>query len=162
MWGNRKEGRVLKNWWFWTAVLEKPLESHLDCKEMKPLNSKGQQPWILIGRTDAETEAPILWPPDSKSQLIGKDSDVGKDWRQEEKEMASLTQWTWVWWNSGSWQWIGRPVVLQSTGSQRVWHDWVTEMCSNQSYFPSFPFFLVPSLSLSFSLSFLSLFLSIC
>ena len=86
MWGNHKEGWVLKNWWFWTVMLEKTLESPLDSKEMNPLNSKVNQPWILIGRTDAETEAPILWPPDSKSQLIGKDPDVGKDWRQEEKE----------------------------------------------------------------------------
>ena len=69
-------------------VLEKTLESPLDCKEIKPTNLKGNQPWIFIGRTDAEVEAPVLWPPDAKSQLIGKDSDAGKDWGQEEKGMT--------------------------------------------------------------------------
>ena len=68
-----------------TAMLEKTLESPLDFKEIKPVNPKGNQFWILIGKTDAEAEAPILWPPDAKNQLIGKDSDAGKDWRQEEK-----------------------------------------------------------------------------
>ena len=84
---------------------------------------------MFIGRTDAE--APILWPPDAKSQLIGKDSDAGKDWGQEkgvtEDEMASLTQWTRVWANSGRWWRTGKPSVLQSMGSQRVGHDWATE-----------------------------------
>ena len=80
-----KESWVPKNWCFWTVVLEKTLESPLDCKEIKPVNPKGDQPWILIGRTDAEAETPILWPPDAKNWLIGKDSDARKDWRQEEK-----------------------------------------------------------------------------
>ena len=80
-----KEGWVPKNWCFQTVVLEKILESPLDCKEIKPVNPKENQLWIFIGRTDAETEAPILWPPDLKSQLIGKDPDAGKDWGQEEK-----------------------------------------------------------------------------
>ena len=71
--------------WVWTVVLEKTLESPLDCKEIQPVNLKGSQPWIFIGGTDVEAEAPILWPPDAKSQLIGKDPDAGKDWRQEEK-----------------------------------------------------------------------------
>ena len=70
---------------FWTVVLEKTLESPLDCKDIKPVYPKENQPWIFIGRTDAEAETPILWPPDVKSQLIGKDLDAGKDWRQEEK-----------------------------------------------------------------------------
>ena len=83
---NYKEGCMPKNWCFQTVVLEKTLESPLDCKEIKPVNPKGNQPWIFIGRTDAEAAAPILWPLDAKSQLIGKDPDVGKDWRQEEKE----------------------------------------------------------------------------
>ena len=74
-----------KNWCFWTVVLEKTLESPFNCKEIKPVNPKRNQPWILIGKTDAETEAPILWPLDAKSQLIGIDPDAGKDWRQEEK-----------------------------------------------------------------------------
>ena len=79
-----KEGWVLKNWCFWTVVLEKTLESPSDCKEIQPVNPKGNQPWILLGRTDAE--ASILWPPDAKSRLIRKGPDAGKDWRQEEKE----------------------------------------------------------------------------
>ena len=80
-----KESWTLKNWCFWTVVLEKTLESPLNCKEIKSVNHKGNQSWIFIGRTDAEAEAPILWPPDAKSLLIGKDSDGGKDWRQKEK-----------------------------------------------------------------------------
>ena len=80
---DHKEGWVMKNWYFQIVVLEKTLESSLDSKVIKPVNSKGNQPWMLIGRTDAE--APILWPPDVKSQLVGKDPDAGKDWRQEEK-----------------------------------------------------------------------------
>ena len=82
-----KEGWALKNWWFWFVVLEKTLESPLDCKEIKLVNLKGNQPWIFIGRTDAE--APILWPPDGKSWLIGKGPDAGKNWRQKEKRMAA-------------------------------------------------------------------------
>ena len=82
---DHKEGWVLKNWSFWTVVLEKTLESPLDCKEIKPVHPKGNQSWILIGRTDVEAETSILWPPDAKNWLIGKDPDAGKDWRQEEK-----------------------------------------------------------------------------
>ena len=82
---DHKEGWVLKNWCFWTVVLEKTLESPLDCKEIQPVNPKGNQPWIFIGRTDAEAETPILWPPDEKTWLIGKDPDAGKDWGQKEK-----------------------------------------------------------------------------
>ena len=78
-----KENWAPKNWWFWTVVLEKTLESPLDCKEIQPVNPKGNQSWIFIGRTDAEAETPILWPPDAKNWLIGKDPDAGKDWRQE-------------------------------------------------------------------------------
>ena len=121
-----------KNWCFWTVVLDKTLESPLDSKEIKPVNPKGNQPWIFTERTDAE--APILWPPDTKSQLIGKDPDAGKNWRQEEKgttgwdgRMASPTQWTWVWVGYRNWWWTGRPGVLQSMGSQRVGHNWATE-----------------------------------
>ena len=111
------------------------LNQILDCKEIKPVNRKGNQSQIFVGRTDAEAEAPVLWPPDVKNWLTGKDLDVGKDWRQEEKTttgrhgwMASPTQWTWVWVNSGSWWWAGRPGMLQSMVSQRVGHDWVTEL----------------------------------
>ena len=83
-----KESWALKNWCFWTVVLEKTLESPLDCKEIKPVNPKGNQSWIFTGRTDAEAESPILWPPDAKSWLLGKDPDAGKDWRWEEKGMT--------------------------------------------------------------------------
>ena len=82
---DHKESWVLKNWSIWTVVLEKSLQSALDCKEIKPVNPKGNQPWIFIGRTDSEAETPILWPPEVKSWLIGKDPDAGKDWGQEEK-----------------------------------------------------------------------------
>ena len=81
-----KKAEHRKNWCFWTVVLEKTLESPLDCKEIKPVNPKGNQSWIFIGRTDAETS--ILWPPDAKNWLIGKNLDDGKDWRQEEKGMT--------------------------------------------------------------------------
>ena len=78
-----KESWAPKNWWFWTVVLEKTLESPLDCKETQAVNPKGNQSWIFIGRTDLEAETPILWPPDMKSLLIGKDPDAGKNWRRE-------------------------------------------------------------------------------
>ena len=128
-----KESWVLKNWCFWTVVLEKTLESPLDCKEIQPIHPKGNQSWIFIGRTDAEAENSTLWPPDVKNWLLGKDSDAGKDWRQEEKGtadgwMASLTRWTWVWASSGSCWWTGKPGMLQSMGLQRVGHNWVTEL----------------------------------
>ena len=82
---DHKESWALKNWCFRTVVLEKTLERPLNCMEIKPVSPKGNQPWIVIGRTDAEAETPILWPPDAKSWLIGKDPDAGKDWGQEEK-----------------------------------------------------------------------------
>ena len=78
-----EESLAPKNWCFWTVVLEKTLESNLDCKEIQPVNPKGNQSWIFIGRTDVEAESPILWPPDAKSWLTWKDPDAGKDWRQE-------------------------------------------------------------------------------
>ena len=90
---DHKESWVPKNWCFWTVVLEKTLESPLDCKEINLANPKGNQSWIFIGRTDAESENPILWPPDAKNWLIGKDPDPGKDWRQEEK---GLTRMRWL------------------------------------------------------------------
>ena len=130
-----KESWVQKNWRFWTVVLQKTLESSLGCKEIKPAHPKGDQSWIFIGRTDVEAETAILWPPDVKNWLIGKDwcwerLKVGGegDNREWDAWMASLTQWTWVWVNSGSWWWTGRPGVLQSLGSQRVGHDWATEL----------------------------------
>ena len=83
-----KEGWVPKNWCFWTVILEKTLKSTLDRKEIKPVSPKGNQSWILTGKTDAETEALILWPPDVKSLLTGKVPDAGKDWRQKEEEVT--------------------------------------------------------------------------
>ena len=83
-----KESWAPKNWCFWIVVLEKTLESPLDCKEIQPVHPKGNQSWIFIGRTDAEAKAPVLWPPDAKNWLTGKDSHDGKDWRQEEKGMT--------------------------------------------------------------------------
>ena len=85
---DHKEGRVPRNWCLWTVVLEKTLESPLDCKEIQLVHPKGNQSWIFIGRTDAEAETPILWPPDAKSWLIWKDPDAGNDWRWEEKGMT--------------------------------------------------------------------------
>ena len=134
-----KDSWALKNWCFWTVLVEKTLERPLDCKEIQAVHPKGDQSWVFIGRTDAEAETPILWPPDVKSWLIGKDPDARKDWGQEkgmtEDEidgwMASPTQWTWVWVDSGSWWWTGRPGVLQFMGSQRVRHDWATELNCN-------------------------------
>ena len=125
-----KESWALKNWYFWTVVLEKTLENPLDCKEIQPVHPKGNQSWICIGRTDVEAETLILWPLDAKSRspwcwerlkVGGEGDDRGWDgW------MASPTQWTWVWVNSRSWWWTGRPGVLKSMGSQRVGHDWAT------------------------------------
>ena len=80
-----KESWVQKNWCFWTVVLEKSLQSPLDCKEIQPVHPKVNQPWVFIGRTDVEAETPVLWLPETKSWLIWKDPDAGKDWRQEEK-----------------------------------------------------------------------------
>ena len=116
-------------------VLKKTLESPLDCKEIQPVYPKGNKSWIFIGRTDAEAETPIFWPPDVKNILTGKDPDVPKDWRQEVKGttewdgwMASLTRWIWVWVSSRSWWLTGKPSMLQSMGSQRIGHNWATEL----------------------------------
>ena len=133
---DNKESWEPKNWCFWTVVLEKILESPADCKEIQPVHPKGNQSLIFIWRTDAEAETPIFWPPDGKSWLIGKDSDAGRDWgaggegddRGWDGWMASLTRWTWVRVNSGSWWWTGRPGVLRFMGSQRVGHNWATEL----------------------------------
>ena len=122
-------------------MLEKSLESPLDRKEIKPVNPKGNQSWIFIGRTDAEAEAPVPWSPDMKSQLTGKDPDAWPDWGQEKRLkggeeggdrgwdgwMASPIQWTWVWANSERWWRKVKPGVLQSMGLQRVRHNWQTE-----------------------------------
>ena len=122
-----KESWALKNWCFWTVVLEKTLESPLDCKEIQPVNPKGNRSWIFIGRTDAEAETPILWPPAAKNwhlkrpwcwerlKVGGEGDDTGWDgW------MASRTRRTWVWVNSGRWWWTGRPGVLQLWGRKEL------------------------------------------
>ena len=130
---NHKEVWALKNWCFQTVVLENTLENPVDSKEIKPANPKENQPWISLGRAEAEAEALRFWPPDVKSWLIGKDPDAGKDWGQEKGatewncSMALLNQWTWVWANSGR-QWrTGKPGMLQTMGLQRVGHDLATE-----------------------------------
>ena len=132
---DRKESWALKNWCFWTVVLEKTLESPLDCKEIQPVHHKGDQSWVFIRRTDFEAETPIFSPPEAKSshwkrpwcwerlRAGGEGDDRGWDgW------MALLPRWTWVWVNSGSWQWTGRPGVLWFMGLQRVRHDWATKL----------------------------------
>ena len=130
-----EEGWVPKNWWFWTVVLKKTLESPLDCKEIQPVHSEGDQPWDFFGRNDAKAETPVRWPPHAKNWLIGKDRcwrELGTGGEGDDRGwdgwMASRTQWMRVWVNSGSWRWTGRPGVLRFMGSQRVGHDWVTEL----------------------------------
>ena len=137
-----EEGWAPKNWSVWTVVLEKTLESPLDCKEIQPVHSEGDQPWDFFGRNDAKAEVSVLWPPHAKSWLIGKDScwerlgagGEGDD-RGWDGWMASLTQWTRVWVNSGSWWWTGRPGVLRFHGvakSRTRLSDW-TELSLQES-----------------------------
>ena len=125
-----------KNWCFSTVVLEKTLESPLTCKEIQPVHSEGDKPWGFIGRTDAKAETPILWPPHAKSWLIGKDSDAGRDWGQEEKgttedEMAGWHYWLdghGFGWTPGIGDGQGGLACCNSWGSQRVGHNWATEL----------------------------------
>ena len=106
-------------WCFWTVVLEKTLESPVDCKEIQPVHSEGDHPWGFFRRNDAKAETPIFWPPHAKSWLIGKYSDAGRDWeaagegddRGWDGWMISPIRWTWVWVNSGNWWWTGRPAA---------------------------------------------------
>ena len=130
-----KESWEQKNWCLWTVVLEKTLEGPLDCKEIQPVHPKGDQSWVFIGRTDAEAETPILsswweelthWkrPWCWEGLRAGGEGD-SRGW---DGWMASPTQWTWVWVDSRSWWWTGRPGVLWFMGSQGVGHDWVTEL----------------------------------
>ena len=137
---DHKESWAPKNWCFWVVALEKTLESPLDCKEIKLVNPKGNQPWIFIGRTDAEAETPILWPPDAQSQLVRKDADAGEDWKQEEK---GTTEDEMVRWhhqlNGHEFEWAmgeiegGKPGVLPSMGSQSQTrlNDW-TELSNSR------------------------------
>ena len=129
------ESWVPKNWCFWTIVLENTLESPLDCREIQPVHSKRDQSWVFFGRNNAKVETPIFWPPHVKSWRIGKDwcwegleaGGEGDD-RGWDGWMASPTWWTWVWVNSVSWWWTEGPGVLWFMGSQRVGHDWATEL----------------------------------
>ena len=129
-------------WCFWTVVLEKTLKSPLDCKEIQLVHPKGNQSWIFIGRTDAEAETPILWPTWGKELTHWKRPWCWERWkaggegddRGWDGWMASLTRWTWVWVNSGSGWWTGRPAVLQSMGSQRVGHEWTAELILSPFY----------------------------
>ena len=136
---DHKEGWAPKNWWFWTVVLEKSLESPLDSKEIKLSNPKENQLWMFIGGTDTEAEAPKLWPPDVKSWLIGKDLDARKGWGQRRRWLDGIR----VWANSRR-QWrTGKGGMLWSTGSQRVGHNLVTEQQwqpSHQSLIAHNPF----------------------
>ena len=134
-----KESWVLKNWCFWTVVLEKTLESLLDCKEIQPIHPKGHQSWVFIGRTGVEAETPILWPPDAKSWLIrmlGKSEGRRRRGWQRMRCLDGITDsMTGVWAGSGRWGRTGVPGVLQSIWLQRVGHwvrtqrvgHWVTE-----------------------------------
>ena len=135
---DQKEIWVLKNWCFWTVVLEKTLESPLDCKEIKLVNPKGKQSWIFIGRSHAEAKAPILCPPDVKNWFIRKDPDAGKDWRQEkgmtEYEMVGRHHWLYghaLEQAPGVGDGQGSPACFQSMSSQRTGHDWVTELAES-------------------------------
>ena len=130
-----KESWALKNWCLWTVVLEKTLESPLDLKEIQPVNPKGDQSWVVIGMTDVEAELQYFGHLMRRTDTFEKTLMLGKiegrregDNRGWDGWMASGTQWTWVWVNAGSWTWTGRPGVLWSMGSQRVGHDWVTEL----------------------------------
>ena len=130
---DHKEGWAVKNWCFQIVVLEKTVENPLDCKEIKPVNPKGNQTWIFIGRTDAEAETPILWLTHLKRPWCWERMKAGGegDDRGWDGWMASLTQWTWVWISYGSWWWTGKPGVPQSMGSQRVGY-WATELDSRK------------------------------
>ena len=130
---DQKESLALKNWCFWTLVLKKTLKSYLDYKEIQPVHPKGDQSWVFIGRTNVEAETLILWckelthlkrPWCWERWGAGREGD-NKEW---DGWMSSLTQWTWIWVNSRSWWWIGRPAMLQFMGSQRVGHDWATDL----------------------------------
>ena len=118
-----KESWVLKNWCFRTAVLEKTLESPLDSKEIQPVHSKGNQSWIFTGRTDAEAETPVLWPPDEKSWLIWKDPDAGKDWGREEKGTTEAEMVGWYHQLNGH-EFVQAPVVGDGQGGLECCSSW--------------------------------------
>ena len=121
-----KDGWAPKNWCFWTLVLEKTLESPLDCKEIKAVNPKGNHPWIFIGRTDVEAEAPILWPPDAKSQLFRKDPDPEKDWGKEKKRLIEDEMVGWHHWPDGH-EFEQSPEVGDGEGSLVGCSPWIAK-----------------------------------
>ena len=129
-----EESWALKNWYFWTVVLEKTLESPLDCKEIKPIHPKGEHPEYSLERLMLNLKLKyfghLMQRTDSleKSLILGKIKGSRRRGWQRMRWLASPTQWTWVWVNSWSWQWTGSPGLLQSMGSQRVRHDWMTEL----------------------------------
>ena len=124
-----KESWAPKNWCFSTVVLEKTLESPLDCKEIQPVHPEGDQSWVFIGRTDVEAETPMLWPPDVKSWLIWKDPNAGTDWGQEEKGTTEDEMVGWHHWLDGhEFGWTPGVGDGQGMVSQRVGHDWATEL----------------------------------
>ena len=132
---DHKESWVLKNGCFRTVMLEKTFESPLDCKELQPVHPKGNQSWIFTGRTDAEAETPILWPPDVKSRLIGKDSDAGKCWRQEEKR---TTEDEMVGWH----HWLDGHEFKQALGvetDREAWHAAVHVITKSQTRLSDWP-----------------------
>ena len=130
-----EESLVLKNWCLWTVVFKKTLESCLECKEIQPVHPKGDQSWVFIGKTNAKAETPVLWPPHVKSWLIGKDSDAGRDWGQEEKQTTEDEMAGWHHRLDGrESEWTPGVVVRQAglaccdSWGRRVGHDWVTEL----------------------------------
>ena len=153
-----KESWAPKNWCFWTVVLEKTLESPLDCKEIQPVHSKGDQSWVFIGRTDVEAETPVLWPPDAKKWLVGKDPDAGKDWGQEEKGMTEDEMVGWHHQLDGHGFGWTRELVLDREAWHAVVHgvtkswtwlsNWAELNWSKTSYIYHFTYlkgFLIPS-----------------
>ena len=156
-----KKAERQKNWCFWTVVLEKTLENPLDCNEIQPVHPKRNQAWVFIGRTDVEAEAPIFWLPDVKNELIGKDPDAGKDWRQEERVTTEDEMVGWHHWLNGhEFEWtpgVGDgqgSLVEQFMGSQRVRCDW-TELARHLDaflcYVPDFCFYTLPVTLISIS-----------
>ena len=146
-----KESWAPENWCFWTVVLEKTLESPLDCKEIQPAHPKGDQSWVFIGRTDAEAETPILWPPDAKNWLTGKDPDAGKDWGQEEKGMTEdeMVGWhRWLYghgfgWTLGVGDRQGGPACCDSRGCKESdtteWLNWTGHRLCSYPLSPTCP-----------------------
>ena len=122
-----KESWAPKNWCFWPVVLEKTLESCLNCREVQPVHPKGDQSWVFIGRTDAEAEMPILWPPDVKNWLIGKDPDAGKDSGQEEKEVTEDEMVGWIHWLKGH-EFEQTPGDSEGQGSLECCSPWGCEL----------------------------------